>query len=271
MRILLALLLSVVAAKADWFGTGNLNTYFCGPNMTNSMNVLSNSITIAVWLRIRDTGTGLEQKNVFFSKGRLDFTASCNYLLRISGSKFEFDYTDQVGGLHTYQSSSTIIWTNRLRFVALTFTYGTAGSSMQMYLDGAPISGSWTSGNGNSNSLPNQHEFSLSGPTAQVVGGGILMGEQGPVMAWRTNLSSTQIQMLYKTRVAGLPYVIYPQHCVLNIDWSNIRYGQDMESSQRIPSRVPWGQFVSNAIPRFGQSSSGNPLGSQLMSFWPNE
>lgn len=268
MRILLALLLSMVAAKADWRGDGNANTYFFGTapvglnSPTNKMNILSNNITIAVWLRILDTGTGLEQKNVFFSKGRLDFTPTCNYLLRISSSRLEFNYTDQVGGLHTYRATSTIIWTNRLRFVALTYTY-TNAASMQMYIDAVPVAGSWISGNGSSNSLPNAHEFSLSGPTAQAVGGGILMGEQGPVMAWTTNLTSTQIKMLYDARVSGLPYVIHPTHCVFNMTWDLQRAGLSMDARQRCADRSPFGVHG----PRTGIGS----MGCRIVSFIPNE
>lgn len=270
MKILLALLLSILAARADWRGVGNLNTYAAGSqpfganSPTNKMNILSNNITIAVWLRIMDTGTGLEQKNVFFSKGRLDFTAICTYLLRISGSKLEFNYTDQVGGLHTYQSSSTIVWTNRLRFVALTYTY-TNAASMQMYLDGLPISGSWTSGNGNSNNLPNAEDFSISGPTAQLTGGGILMGEQGPVMAWTTNLTSTQIKMLYDAKVHGLQYAIHPDKCIIYMDWSQHRAGVGMDSTKRCPDT---GQHHNN-MPAI--SGSTGPMGSRIMSFIPNE
>jgi len=262
-------LASCLFAKADWFGDGNLNQFPGTTFMTNSMNVLSNQITIALWLRIRDTGTGLEQKNVFFSKGRLDFTALCTYLLRISGSKFEFNYTDQVGGLHTYQSSSTIIWTNRLRFVALTYTY-TNDASMQMYLDGAPIAGSWTSGNGKSNLLSNAQAFSISGPNAQLVGGGFLMGEQGPVMAWTTNLTAFQINMLYKARVHGLPYMIAPEFCAFNMNWDQMRYGIGQDSTSRSPSRVRYAPYNLNNMPALGGALS-KPLGSQLQSFIPNE
>jgi hypothetical protein len=271
MRILLALLLMFTSlAKADWKGDGNFNTFFGGQFMTNSMNILSNNITIALWLRIRDTGTGLEQKNVFFSKGRLDFTATCNYLLRISGSRLEFNYTDQVGGLHTYRSTSTIIWTNVLRFVALTYTY-TNASSMVMYLDGEPIAGSWTSGNGNSNTLPTAHEFSLSGPTAQVAGGGILMGEQGPVMAWTTNLTHHQIQRLYRTRTHGLPYVIHPKLCVFNMTWDNQRTGGQNDGKNANPSRIIYSPITRSVMPPLGQNSSTRVFGSRMFSFEPNE
>lgn len=264
MRILLALLLSAVAANADWRGDGNLNQYQGGSLLTNSMNILSNNITIAVWLRIMDTGTGLEQKNVFFSKGRLDFGAVCNYLLRISGSRLQFNYTDQVGGLHTYQSSSTIIWTNRLRFVALTYTF-TNAASMQMYIDGLPITGSWTAGNGASNNLPNEQQFSISGPTAQSTGGGILMGEQGPVMAWNTNLTQQQIWMLYQAKTHGLQYAIHPKNCVMYMDWSQHRAGVGMDSSKRCPDTGPF----RNHMPAI--SGSSQPMGSRIMSFIPNE
>ena len=264
MRMLLILLLTTVSLKADWRGVGSVNTFFGGAARTNTMNILSNNITITVWLKIRDTGTGLEQKNVFFCKGRLDFTAKCNYLLRISGSKLQFNYTDQVGGLHTYTSTSTIIWTNIIRFVALTYTY-TNASSMQMYLDGLPITGSWTAGNGNSNNLSNEEEFSLSGPTAQLSGGGILMGEQGPVAAWTTNLTSTQIQMLYKARVHGLPYVIEPTKCIMYMNWDQHRAGIGMDTRQRNADRT----LANNSMPSI--TGSAQPMGNRIWSFIPNE
>ena len=275
MRILLAFILLTptlftARVKADWKGDGNFNTFEGGQFMTNSMNILSNNITIALWLKILDTGTGLEQKNVFFSKGRLDFTATCNYLLRISGSRLEFNYTDQVGGLHTYRSTSTIVWTNVLRFVALTYTY-TNGSSMQMYLDGAPISGSWISGNGNSNTLPTAHDFSISGPTAQVAGGGILMGEQGPVMAWITNLTHQEIWRLYKTRLHGLPhYYIQPRLCVFNMTWDNMRTGGQDAIHNANPSRITYSPITRSIMPPLGQNSSTRVFGSRMFSFEPN-
>ncbi len=270
MRILLTLLLSIAFAKADWRGDGNLNLYYAGgspvgvDSPTNRMNILSNNITIAMWLKIRDTGTGLEQKNVFFSKGRLDFVATCNYLVRISGSKLEFNYTDQVGGLHTYQSSSTILWTNILRFVAITYTY-TNDASMKMYIDGLAISGSWTSGNGKSNTLPTAHEFSLSGPTAQLVGGGILMGEEGPVMAWTTNLTQIQLYKLYKCGVHGLPHVIEPKKCIMYMGWDHHRAGVAMDARSRCADRSP----ANNPMPAIGGSSQ--PMGNRIWSFLPNE
>jgi hypothetical protein len=274
MKILLAIILlasSMFTAKADWFGDGNFNVFAGGAMMTNKMNILSNNITIACWLRIRDTGTGLEQKNVFFVKGALDFGANCQYMLRIFGSKLQFNYRDQVGGLHTYDSSSTFIWTNRLRFVAITYTF-TNDTSMQMYMDGQPISGSWTSGNGKSNNLSSNQEFSISGPSAQLTGGGILMGEQGPVMAWITNLTYAEIQRLYTTRVHGLAYIIQPQLCVFNMTWDTMRYGfgQNATSGGQNPSRVTYAPYNLNNMPAFG-GTLAKPLGNQLMSFIPNE
>jgi len=269
MKILLALLLFASSLKADWFGDGNFNLFYGGQFMTNTMNILSNNITIAVWLRVRNTGTGLEQKNMFFGKGRLDFGPLCPYLLRISGSKLQFNYTDQVDGLHTYTSTSTYLWTNVLRFVALTYTY-TNAASMQMYLDGEPISGSWTAGNGNSNNLPNAQEFSISGPTAQSVGGAILMGEEGPVMAWITNLTAHQIQRLYRTRTHGLPYVIHPKLCVFNMTWDTMRTG-GQNAANNNPSRLSYSLFRANTMPAIGQGNSTRVFGSRMLSYMPDE
>lgn len=264
MRTLLILLLSLGVARADWFGDGNINIFTSDNSLTNTMNILSNNITFTVWVKIRNTGTGLEQKNVFISKGRLDFTATCPYLLRISGSKLQFNYTDGSGGLHTYQTSSTIIWTNVLRFVALTYTY-TNAASMQMYIDGLPVTGSWTAGNGNSNCRPNAEQFSLSGPTAQASGGGFIMGEEGPVALWKTNLTSTQIKMLYDSKVHGLPYMIEPKECVMYMNWDQSRFGVGMDAGSRNADRSQFRQHMP------ATSGSIENRGNRIFSFIPNE
>lgn len=273
MKIILPILsvfLVVLFSRADWRGVGNANIYFAGvhpignDSPTNKMNILSNNITIACWLKIMDTGTGLEQKNVFFGKGQLEVLSDLVYMLRIKGAKLEFNYNDGVNATHTYASTSTFIWTNRLRFVALTYTF-TNAASMQLYMDGEPVTGSWTAGNGNSNCKPNAREFTISGPTAQLTGGGILMGEQGPVMAWNTNLTQQQIWMLYKAKTHGLQYTIHPKNCVFYMDWSQHRAGVPMDARKRCPDT---GTFR-NHMPAIG--GSAQPMGSRIMCFIPNE
>ena len=93
-----------------------------------------------------------------------------------------------------YASSTTYADTDNWHYYCVTYTYGTAASCV-LYVDGAPVAGSWVSGNG-------------SDPPASTSGGPVLIGIDGTgtasngsiydqIRIYNVILSASQIGMLY--------------------------------------------------------------------------
>ena len=108
----------------------------------------SGSITITSWANATSLPLAA---NVIFSKMHTEGgTNQVAYLIAVlSNGRIYFATTNGgSGGVQEWQSSSTVISTGVWFHIAVTYTWGT-GSTMQVYLNGSLVAGSWTTGNGN--------------------------------------------------------------------------------------------------------------------------
>lgn len=96
------------------------------------------SITIAGWHK----SASVVSDTIVFS----DNIGNMNYVLGFDSSGYiTFSYNDTG---QTYSSSAAYLATDTWQHIAFSFTPGT-GSSAKIYVNGAPVSGSWSSGTGN--------------------------------------------------------------------------------------------------------------------------
>lgn len=116
-------------------------------SVPDSPTLRPNPLTLAIWAR----PISPLQFSRLISKG--DGPAR-NWGLGKQDTKLAFFYYDSTGldsGLNLWQSTATwasLIPNNSSHHVAVTYTSG-SGSSLQMYVDGVLVPGSWTNGTGN--------------------------------------------------------------------------------------------------------------------------
>ena len=125
-----------------------------------------------------------------------------NYeLIFDSGNHIKFSYRNSAGtSWEFYVSSAVYADTANWHFYCVTYTYGTA-SSCALYVDGAPVTGSWTTGNG-------------SDAPASTSGGPVLIGIDGTgtashgsayegISIYSVILSASQVLALYNSGISA--------------------------------------------------------------------
>ncbi len=100
---------------------------------------ITTAITIEAW--INPTTLGGWKYIVSKRSGTV-----ANYGFRLNGQTVEFYYRGSTGW-QVWESTSNVVSTGSWQHVAVSFTFG-SGSSVALYVDGVPVSGSWTYGNG---------------------------------------------------------------------------------------------------------------------------
>jgi len=131
------------------------NNYVSAINTDGSLSI-ETTITLEAWINSNNAGP--------IYSGHADGGYK-NYFFAVDSYMY-FLYETGGGTPHYYTSTNTYDWSDGWHFIALTFTYGT-GTSMQMYRDGQPVAGAWTTGNGNA---------------APFTGNTVFLGYDGP--AW---------------------------------------------------------------------------------------
>lgn len=106
-----------------------------------------------------------------------------------------------------WRSTANYKTTNNIKFLALTFTFGT-GSSMTVYSNMLSVGGSWISGT-TGNVIGSNYV------TTTVIGGGGLgpgrfPGYYSEVYIWNSILTRQQLELIYKSRIKGIGLQISP-------------------------------------------------------------
>jgi hypothetical protein len=180
---------------------------------------VSGSITLAAWIRL-DRTSSFAQPIVGKSDWRgIDCpggsTVIRNYQLTLwSDGSLAFGFAPDASVItaHLYTSSASIDDVGLWQHVAATFTYG-IGSSVQLYLDGDPIPGGWTFGNGNNtpygaNDTPVQ--IGSDGCGGQQNFPGII----DEVSIWQRALAAAEVRALYARGARNL--AIQVRSCALD-------------------------------------------------------
>ncbi len=148
MKMVILLLLAVNCNAAMFLNgtTASVERLGDGPQTTPFSP--SAAITIAFWIRRTSTNyAGLVGHNVMDQGG-----GSGNHTISINNTKtnridfqyqFSSDASEQTFSTGPNALSATNVWTH----VAFSYTYATA-SSAKFYINGLPVSGSWTTGTG---------------------------------------------------------------------------------------------------------------------------
>jgi hypothetical protein len=146
------------------------------------------SITISSWVKTNAIGTW----QTIISKGRTITGSNNNYSIRInSNGTIEF-YFWNAGGWQEYVSYSPIA-ANSWYHIAVTYQFG-VGSTVQLYINGVPARGSWTSGTGDVAPTITNEELRIG----DLVGGEGLNGYVDDVAIWSSILSPTDIRNIYE-------------------------------------------------------------------------
>ncbi|MHA1967456.1 MAG: DUF2341 domain-containing protein, partial [Candidatus Hodarchaeales archaeon] len=121
-----------------------------------------NNITISAWIRPESFP---DQWNTFLTKGSTP-SAFANFGCQVVDNDLDgidgaldFFYRDSIDtNWNEYQTSAEIISTDNWYHVVFVYTFGT-GNSLKIFVNGAEISGSWTSRNGNDDPLVSNAEL----------------------------------------------------------------------------------------------------------------
>jgi len=159
---------------------------------------ITGDISIAGWVYI-STAVGF---STVLYKGhdnvQADRKNNYNIDFGSDGKTFRFLYIDGSNNFQGYASAANAISITTWHHIALKYTFGT-GSSMQLYLDGSTLSGSWIAGTGNTATVTNTDKlyfgaFLKTGSTYQNPSNGSL----ADFGIWNTLLTAGEISALAK-------------------------------------------------------------------------
>lgn len=103
-------------------------------------------ITLAVWIKPAALPNAY---NTVLSKGSNDgVNANFGIQIQSSGQANFFYRDDNDSTWHEYATTSSVVSINQWQHISMTYTFST-GSSIQAYVNGVSVGGSWVSGNGN--------------------------------------------------------------------------------------------------------------------------
>ena len=189
----------------------------CGNNM--ALNITKN-VSIAAWIKFDD----LPMHQTILAKRGLVSDSASNYALRTgrettiihNNDEFEF-YYGSAPAWHIYTTSNVNLTVGNWYHVAVTFTFG-SGSSIKCYVNGNLVSGSWTTGNGDSPVKINTNPLTIGGLTDDER----INGTIDDVQLYNRALSAEEIYALYQNRASKKATDPNPADGTINIDPNTI-------------------------------------------------
>lgn len=159
---------------------------------------ISGSITIELWVK-PETVTGDRH---IITKGRPNSgNAGTNYSFRLSGGALQFYYNNGINGYQIYTSTPTLS-VSQAYHIALTYTFGTA-SSMKMYINGIPVSGSWTFGTGAVSTTTNNNKLAIGAVDIDGTPIEFADGTMNNLRLWNVSRTAQQIRANIFADVTG--------------------------------------------------------------------
>ena len=178
----------------------------CGNN--TSLDI-TGSTSILAWVKFNSVSG---YQTILAKRGGASDSIS-NYALRTNTNKLEFYYKSG-STWHIYATSNANLSTGNWYHIAVTFTYGT-GSSIKCYRNGVPLTGSWTSGNGNAPAITNTNPLTIGALTNDERINGII----DDVRIYNRALTATEVMAIY---LAGKAFNPNPGVAAANIDTESV-------------------------------------------------
>lgn len=184
---------------------------------------ITNNITFCMWhsqAPINPLG------EVFFSKTGTQFS------IQDGARKLDLTYNglgSPPAATEHWRSTANYATTNNIKFLALTFTFGT-GSSIAFYSNMILVAGSWIGGDGNRLGSNYNSEAWIGGFGA---GGGRYPGYYSEVYVWNSILTRQQLDLIYKSRVKGIGLQISPSTLKLYAPLDNSPNGVNVYTSSQ--------------------------------------
>ena len=198
---------------ADWVGGQTYNAH-CALDFERS-NTDVVSITDHADFTFADTDTLTFEawykpealSSARYSLGSRDDTVTNRYNWNVqaaSDSKVYFGYYDTVPALHEFSTSGAELTAGAWSHIAVVYTYGT-GSSAKIYIDGAEVTATWTTLNGNvaPETLGNPAVY-IGNDTSNNYADGVI----DEVRVWRDTRTTAEILGEQNTNMAGSNYTV---------------------------------------------------------------
>ena len=156
---------------------------------SNDNGLLSaNSVTIATWIKSNS------QTGTIIYRGHPN--GDChNYRLSLSSGALKFGYVGcSPYSVNEYTSSNSYTWTDGWHYVVATYTAGD-GNSLKLYIDGSPIAGTWTTGNGTASPSTTYNQLNIG--TRGTLAPDYFNGLIDEARIYNRALSPAEVQALY--------------------------------------------------------------------------
>jgi len=258
MRMLIALLFSCLSCHGAFFQPWTDNGELLVTNHA-SINRITNDITISYWC------TKLAGSAGGRTIGKQGGPTPGQFDIKDSGtSKMDWASDNKAGGSTLWRSTASFNNTNVLTFWAITFTY-TDTNSIRVYSNGVSMAGSWINTPTNSAGTDGSFEMYIG----SAVSGGRWLGYYSEVAIWNSVLASSQIDLLYRSRLKGIQKQINGSTLRAYYPLDSWPDGKQHAAATTYPDRAAFERF--SARIRVDAAHNAYGMAEKVCSYQPNE